>query len=216
MLADLSFSSFSVQAEDSVVERLIARDSPDLEPFVSKISKLWQSEQFQASPSVSVSQPQASGSKKSRRKRKKKKSAKPQDDASMSNSAESSQSSGHRQGSSVETTSSSKCDTSPTAKVDPPSAVTPALASESASETKQNDSGVVPSQSSAFREFQKNATKKSIRKRLRRYLKLVYANSFGLKLPLLDDQAYALAVFPRVSMFNHSCAPNCHYYFEGT
>jgi len=64
-------------------------------------------------------------------------------------------------------------------------------------------------------EHKRDISAKSIRKDLRKWLKLVYANSFGPKLPILDDQAYALAVFSKASMFNHSCAPNCHYYFLG-
>ena len=57
--------------------------------------------------------------------------------------------------------------------------------------------------------------KDSIRKDLIHNLKLVYVNSFGLRLSLLDSSPYALAVFSQASLFNHSCAANCHYFFEG-
>ncbi|MES1913696.1 MAG: hypothetical protein MHM6MM_005864 [Cercozoa sp. M6MM] len=46
-------------------------------------------------------------------------------------------------------------------------------------------------------------------------LNMIYANAFGLRVSMLDDNEYALALFERASMFNHSCAPNCHIRFLG-
>ena len=47
------------------------------------------------------------------------------------------------------------------------------------------------------------------------WLKRVLINGFGLRLSFLDANAYALGLFGKISLFNHSCAPNCHYYFAG-
>ncbi|MES1920731.1 hypothetical protein MHBO_002371 [Bonamia ostreae] len=53
-----------------------------------------------------------------------------------------------------------------------------------------------------------------IQNNLEKICQIVKKCCFALKLPVFDEYPYALSIFPKSSLFNHSCDPNCHVLFE--